>query len=275
MDEHSRETASAAWQRVVAWCAVHAPATAAVLHGPGDDDALAAVQVELGQAWPDDLVAWLRVSDGADRSSAAAIIPGGYIPSPIGLIRSDWQLMMGIARDLADADDLDALDQAPAGAAATLFSRSWVPIGDYTNGDLLFVDLRRGEHHGAVFEWWNDDGFHGVGHRGVLWDGVAQMAAAIADALEQGRWSPDDSGEHDLEPTVTDGALRWEHPGGWETLRRQRIETSPTLDPDALRAEFILHGGKRRSDAEMADRLGVSSSTVAELRRQIEAERPW
>jgi cell wall assembly regulator SMI1 len=275
MDEQGREMASAAWQRVVAWCAAHAPATAALLHGPADDAALAAVHAELGQAWPDDLTAWLRVSDGADRASAAAIIPGGYIPLPIGLIRSDWRLMTGIAPDLADAADLDTIDHAPAGAAAGLFSRSWVPIGDYTNGDLLFVDLRRGDHHGAVCEWWNDDGFHGVGHRGVLWDSVAQMAAAIADALEQGLWSPDHSGEHDLEPTVTDGALRWEHADGGETLRRQRIETSPALDPDALRAEFILHGGKHRSDAEMAERLGVSPSTVAELRRQIEAERPW
>jgi hypothetical protein len=51
------------------------------------------VQADLGQVWPDDLVAWLRVSDGADRSSAATIIPGGYIPSAIGRIRSDWQLM--------------------------------------------------------------------------------------------------------------------------------------------------------------------------------------
>src|SRR5882724_5283272 len=103
MDEHGTEAASAGWQRVVAWCAAHAPATAGVLHGPADDDALAAVQADLGQVWPDDLVAWLQVSDGG---SAAAIIPGGYIPSPIGRIRSDWQLMTGIARDLAGADDL-------------------------------------------------------------------------------------------------------------------------------------------------------------------------
>jgi hypothetical protein len=110
----------------------------------------------------------------------------------------------------------------------------------------------------------------------VLWTSVAQMAAAIADALEQGRWTPDDSGEYDLEPTVTDGVLRWEHTDEWEILQRpSQTGAKPALDPVALRAEFILHGGKRRPDVEMAELLGVPPSTIADLRRQIEAERPW
>jgi hypothetical protein len=110
-----------------------------------------------------------------------------------------------------------------------------------------------------------------------MWTSVAEMAAAIADALEQGRWAPDDSGEHDLEPSVTNGALRWEPTDEWETLGRDPslAGATPALDPVALRAEFILRGGKRRTDAEMAEQLGVPLSTITDLRRQIESERPW
>src|SRR5882762_8867419 len=44
MSGGNREAAAAAWRGVVAWCAERAPATAARLHGPADDAALAALQ---------------------------------------------------------------------------------------------------------------------------------------------------------------------------------------------------------------------------------------
>src|SRR5436190_19636554 len=133
------EMGSESWRRVVAWCAERAPVTAATLHGPADESALAAVQQDLGQVWPDDLVAWLRVSDGADRNSDASIIPWGFMPSPIERIRTDWQMMTDISREVGQADDLAVMEGQPAGSRAPLFLAAWVPIADDGGGNLLFV----------------------------------------------------------------------------------------------------------------------------------------
>ena len=274
------EAAAAAWQRVIAWCAERAPATAAGLHGPADDAALAAMQDELGQVWPADLVALLRVSDGADRSHATSLIPWGFIPSPIDRIRDDWHMMTGIARDVAreygNTDDLAAMDTAPAGAGAYLYIPSFVPIAEDTSGDLLFVDLREGEDHGRVGHWSGDDGYHGADHTYKSWTSVSHLARTLADALKAGRWTPNESGRSDKIPVVTDGILRWEDPDYEEALTWADgdVPAAP-INPVALRNEFLLNGGKRRSDTEMALRLGVPVSAIAAIRRQIDAERRW
>jgi cell wall assembly regulator SMI1 len=212
------EMASGAWRRVVAWCAERAPVTAAALHGPADDDALATVQRDLGQVWPEDLVAWLRVSDGAERTIAGSLIPWMFRPSPTDSIRDDWRMLTDIASEVGDPADLVALQAEPAGSRAHLFLRSWVPIADDTGGNWLFVDLRPGELHGCVGRWWHDDGFHGPDYGVHFWASVADMAQNLADALETGRWAPDDSGEQDMVPAVVDGVLDWEDADDEETL---------------------------------------------------------
>ena len=204
-----------AWRRVVAWCADRAPATAAALHGPAGEAALAAVQRDLEQIWPDDLLCWLRVSDGADRTSVAGVIPWGFVPSQIGRIRTDWRMMTDISREVGESDDLTVMERQAAGSRASHFLSSWVPIADDGGGDRLFVDLRPGELHGCVGRFW-EDGFHGPDYGVHFWASVAHMAETLADALETGRWAPDNSGENDLAPTVIDGVLHWVDPD--ETL---------------------------------------------------------
>lgn len=274
------EEAAAAWRRVVAWCTQRAPVTAASLHGPADDATLVAVQDELGQEWPDDLVAWLLVSDGADRSHTTALIPGGFIPAPVERIRHDWHMLTGIARDVAreygTTDDLAEMDTAPAGAPAFLFLPSFVPIADDTSGDLLFVDLRDGKDHGRVGHWDHEDGYHGADHDYMSWIGVSHLARTVADALENGRWAPDGRKQNDQIPVISNGVLHWEDPADDEILTwgDGDVPAAP-INPDALRNEFLLNGGKRRTDTEMALRLGVPVSAIAAIRRQIEAERHW
>jgi cell wall assembly regulator SMI1 len=214
MDEYGPATVRAIWERVVAWCRADAPVTAAALHRAVDDVTLAAAQQETGQAWPDDLVAVLKVSDGADRAIAAAVIPPCFIPSPVARIQADWHLMTGISRDIGDPDELAVMVASEAGSSSPYFLRSWIPIADDTAGNLLFVDLRPGELQGSVSCWWRDDGFH----QQPTWSGVARMAGEIADALEDGLWVPDDTGERDLKPVVHDGVLGWEDADSWETL---------------------------------------------------------
>ena len=191
-----------------------APVTAAALHRAADDAALATLQREMGHTWTDALVAWLRVSDGAERVFAGAVIPPCFIPSPVDRIRELWRLMTGITGDIGNPAELAILEAGEAGTSSPYFLRAWVPIADDTTGNLLFVDLRPGELHGSVCHWWRDDGFH----QHPIWPGVARMAEDIAAALECGLWAPDDTGEGDLEPAVVDGMLRWEDADTWETL---------------------------------------------------------
>jgi cell wall assembly regulator SMI1 len=215
VEEGGGATARTAWQRFVARCDVIAPVTAAALHGAADDFALANLMQEMGYTWTDALVAWLGVSDGADRTFAGAVIPPCFIPAPVARIRETWHLMTGISSDTGDPAELVILEAGKAGTSSPYFLRAWVPIADDTSGNLLFVDLRPGEMHGSVCQWWRDDGFH----EHPLWPGVARMAEDIAGALDGGRWAPDETGERDMEPAVVDGMLRWEDTDTWETTR--------------------------------------------------------
>jgi cell wall assembly regulator SMI1 len=266
MGDGRPETASEAWRRVVAWCAEQAPRTAAALHGPAHEAALITVQQELGQVWPDDLLAWLRVSDGADGSPAASIIPWGFVPMPIDRIGTNWRMMTDISREVGDAEDLAAMEGEPAGSRASHFLSAWVPVAGDGCGDMLFVDLRPGELYGCVGRFW-EDGFHGPEYGVHFWTSVGQMAQTLAEALEAGRWAPDDTGEQDKVPVVTDGVLEWEDPDDWETL-------SWTPDPDGvqpsssddLAAKVFMLYAQDYSDAEIAERLGISVEQAAQLR---------
>jgi cell wall assembly regulator SMI1 len=190
--------------------------TAAALNDPADDATLTAVQRELGQVWTDDLISWLAVSNGAERDHRASIIPPFFIPLSVSRIQSNWQMLTSISQDLDDAAGLAASeDPKVAGTRSFHFLRQWVPIAENTGGDFLFVDLRDGDRRGAVYQFWRDDAFHGTG---AFWASVRAMATSIADALEGGLWAPDDTGERDMEPTVTDGAMEWTDADEWETL---------------------------------------------------------
>jgi cell wall assembly regulator SMI1 len=255
--------ASEAWLRVIAWCAERAPVTAAALRGPADEAALTAVQQGLGHVWPEDLVAWLRVSDGADRISAAGIIPGGFIPSPIERVPNDWRMMTYISRDVGEAADLEAMEGEPAGSRASLFLSAWVPIADDGGGDWLFVDLRPGEFHGCVGRF-REDGFHGPDYGIHFWASVADMAQTLAEALEIGRWAANHNGEQDLAPIVIDGVLHWVD-----------ADEAPSVDPisgdiwqgsEELATKVFMLYARDYTDEEIAERLGIPLEQVAQLR---------
>ena len=242
--------------------------TAAALHGPVDEAALVAVQQELGQVWPDDLLAWLRVSDGADRSTAASIIPWGFMPMPVERIGQNWRMMTSISREVSEAEELAAMEAEPAGSRASFFLSAWVPIAENGGGGMLFVDLRPGELQGCVGRFW-EDGFHGP-HYGVhFWTSVAQMAQTLADALEAGRWAPDDTGEQDKVPVVTDGVLVWEDPDDWETLDLNADPDDARPSSNDLATKVFMLFAQDYSDGEIAERLGLSVERTTELRDEF------
>lgn len=64
------------WRNIMAWCRKNAPVTADNLRGPASEEALTAAQGEMGYDWPAELLAWLRVGDGAHRTIHADVILG-------------------------------------------------------------------------------------------------------------------------------------------------------------------------------------------------------
>lgn len=78
---------------------------------------------------------------------------------------------------------LAVADQDPGDPAwPDRFTPELLPIAMDGGGDSLVVDLRPGEHHGAVFFW--DHEVWGLTE--PLWPSVGVMLADVADALETG-----------------------------------------------------------------------------------------
>jgi cell wall assembly regulator SMI1 len=240
--------------------------TARALHGPADETALRAAQQDLGQVWSEDLLAMLRVSDGADRSSVAGVIPWGFMPSPIERIRKDWRMMTDISRDVCEADDLAVMEGQPAGTRASLFLSAWVPIADDGGGGWLFVDLRPGELQGCVGQF-REDGFHGPDYGVHFWNNVVDMAQSLADALETGRWAPDGNGQNDLAPTVIDDVLHWVDPDEAHSVDPTSGEVWQCSEELATKV-FMLYA-QDYSDAEIAERLGIPAELVDQLREDF------
>ncbi|MCA1832882.1 MAG: SMI1/KNR4 family protein [Actinobacteria bacterium] len=199
------------WRNIIAWCRENAPVTADTLRGPASEEALAAAQAEMGYEWPAELLAWLRVGDGALRTLQGDLIPPGFIPMGVDQIMGDWRLMIEVIGDIVQPEEVKSSEGAPAGTYSAAWCRSFIPIGDYTTGDLLFIDLRSGPQSGCIREW--EDGAAHL--RKPNWDSIASMLADIDQALRAGQWGDDETGRI---PTVENGALRWKYSEGWETI---------------------------------------------------------
>ena len=212
MADEGVRLAEASWRNIVAWCGENAPVTAEALRGPASGDVLAAAQAETGQDWPPELLAWLRVGDGAERSLDTCLIPPSFIPMGVAHILSTWRMLIDITNQVVDQNDIRACEAGAAGSYSPAFVRSFIPVGDDTGGHFLFVDLRPGPLNGCIREWENGAAYP----REPLWDGIAAMLASIDEGLRAGRWGDDHTG---MEPVVEDGAVRWEDAEGWETSR--------------------------------------------------------
>jgi cell wall assembly regulator SMI1 len=198
------------WRNIIAWCRENAPVTAEALRGPASEEALAAAQAEMGQDWPVEVLAWLRVGDGADRTNDADLIPRGFIPMGVDHIMEAWRMLVEISAGLETEDDIRAFKAAVAGSYSA-FIRAFIPIGDDTCGDFLFVDMRSGPKSGCIREWENGAAYPREPH----WDSITSMLVSIDEGLQSGQWGDDETG---MMPTVENGALRWKDAEGWETI---------------------------------------------------------
>jgi cell wall assembly regulator SMI1 len=205
MSEERAELAASSWRNVVAWCRENAPVTAETLRGPASEEVLAAAQAEMGYDWPPDLLAYLRAGDGARRTIHADVILG-FIPMGVDQIMSDWRLMRDVINggEWLEPGEVEASEAGEAGTYCGVWCRTFIPVGDYTTGDFLFIDLRSGPLHGCIREW--EDG--AAYPREPEWDSVASMLADIDEGLHTGR-RDNRTGKM---PTVEEGALKWKRP---------------------------------------------------------------
>ena len=199
------ELVDAAWDRITAWLAGHAPATADSLNPPASGDAVADAERVLGRQFPTDLIRWWRRADGAQvLMGKAKLFPPYYLPCGPRYMLGEWRTWREVYLDPAvggpnAAKTLDELAETPAGSSITAFVPAFVPIAFDGSGGNLVVDLRPGPRHGCVL------GFHAeMGSSGPLWDGVAAMLDDVANALERG--TP--SAGH-VATVTADGALDW------------------------------------------------------------------
>jgi len=194
------------WASIVRWLEMHAPVTAAALHGPVDETSLVAAEAETGRMWPPQLVAWLRMNDGGGRSLDSQILPMGFLPLGVDWILTNWRMMVRISDEVYGPAEEASAEAQPAGTYSSPFLRSWLPFGDDTGGDFLFVDLRPGAKSGCVAEYVEADAFT----RPPVWRDIAAMLEDVDHALHTGRWVHPNEPEFDEVPVVENGRLRWD-----------------------------------------------------------------
>src|SRR5947209_8868609 len=141
------ELVQEAWKEMLAWCQEYAP-DSADFDGPVADEALREAQAFTQSTWPEQLIEWLRLRDGARGS--AAVIPPGFAPLGVKEIIEYRAMLTQVAEEVFATDEIDAWEAEEAGSLASGFCRSWVPFAANFGGGFLFVDLRAGALKGCV-----------------------------------------------------------------------------------------------------------------------------
>ncbi|MBC2902448.1 SMI1/KNR4 family protein [Streptomyces cupreus] len=206
-----------AWDRIAAWLARNAPATAACLDAPAAHVDRAGAERDLGRALPQDLAQWWARADGMSGPRPhVKLLPPFFTPLSIAQARRSRHLWLETGAELGATQwPLDE-EGKDAGSPVGEFLRVFMPIARDGSGNELFVDLRSGPMHGCVGHWDHEQGcFYPP-----RWPSAAAMLAEVADALESGMPALQDFADRaraqGLEaqayrPVVTgEGAISWE-----------------------------------------------------------------
>ncbi|MFE7382455.1 SMI1/KNR4 family protein [Streptomyces zhihengii] len=161
----------AAWARIDAWLAAHAPRSFALLAPPADPADVERAQQETGLRFPQELLDSLACHDG---SHGSPVLPGRPLLPAEGIIAVrrramdllEWAEQQGWAED----DDEGEPTWHPM----------WVPFAE-GDGDAEVIDLRTWETYGLVGTVHHDEG--GLQD---TWPSLGAYLTATADALDQG-----------------------------------------------------------------------------------------
>jgi cell wall assembly regulator SMI1 len=187
---------TAAWARIDAWLAAHAPPTLALFAGPASDHAVRAAASTIGVELPDELVASLRCHDGLlDWANALPEAP------PIGArqIADVWRDRMHIAAD------------APPFEGEPWWHPLWIPYAD-ADGDVQVIDLRPGPYRGRTGMAFHD----GSGDFSRSWPSLGVYLDDVVRALYEG------GGVGVWHPYLTSRREMW-----WDLPGRQAVGQEP------------------------------------------------
>jgi cell wall assembly regulator SMI1 len=189
------------WERIVAWLRLHAPGTAAEINPPAAEAVITAARDALGVELPADLIDWWRLADGCGgRESRSSLLPSSFAPFSVAQAMDERRSWLRSYDESLDAH----LSRQPAGSTGDMFAMlpEYLPIATDGAGWHLLVDLRDGKHRGCVREY---DKYEG--HQPLIWEGVGEMLADVATALETG------SPVTGFVPEVDDERLGWRTAG--------------------------------------------------------------
>jgi len=188
-------------ERIERWLAGHAPGSLATWNPPASRSTIAAAEERAGMEFPAELVELQRRHDGAhdERGVVAACAFLPWFTAPMSAMS-----MAGIASNTTDLLANQFADDP--GMVGYWWHPRWLPFGFNIAANNLFLDLRPGQHYGAV-GWFNHEGEA----QQRLSPSLGVFLSDIADALEGdgavlGEW-----------PVVDErGFLNWVRvSGGW------------------------------------------------------------
>ncbi|GJF35005.1 hypothetical protein KNE206_77050 [Kitasatospora sp. NE20-6] len=154
------------WDRIGTWLRTHA--RKAPIRSAADTGRLDAAETRL-TALPADVQEWWALTD----VSADYWIPGPFAPVTLEEALETREIWLLVAEQEDSLTD-QAQEDDPR------FLPEFLPIAMSPGGDGLIIDLRAGEHHGAVFVWDHER----WGLEVPLWDSINSMLHDIAAALE-------------------------------------------------------------------------------------------
>ncbi|MCC2672277.1 MAG: glucan synthase 1-related protein [Armatimonadetes bacterium] len=180
------------WKRLEKWLRKHAPAVQKSLGKPATEEAIQAVERTIGQSLPADFRASLALHNG--QAKDLTLVPpvesgdAGYSLLPLDRIAYEWTVW----KELLDGGDFEGLSGgSDAGIRDDWWNPGWISVSTNGGGDSHCVDLSpaAGGVSGQVITM-----FHDESKRERVATGFAAWLAALADELEQGEWTLDDTG---------------------------------------------------------------------------------
>jgi cell wall assembly regulator SMI1 len=171
------------WQRIIGWLEEHLPYAVNHLQPPASPAEISSLRATMGRRLPSDLVAWLNLNNGFDRTADfGRLIPFLYVPMSIDRMLRDREMLLHVRSQVFGEVERPAETQ-PAGTRAFEWLDAFLPFGDAGTDCHLVVDLREGDLHGSVGTFDYESG----GYSGPEWFSIAEMLADVADSLTSGR----------------------------------------------------------------------------------------